>query len=820
MEKEKTLHTITAEELKKRIQIHLKYSLCKQESEANKEHLFTALALAVRDFCVDGMFKTAARHSKKDPKRVYYLSVEYLIGRLLENNLHNFGIYHLLDEIKLNNDIPLKSVLDAEYDPALGNGGLGRLAACFMDSMATLGLPGYGYGINYQFGLFRQQFENGYQKESADSWLDRSSPWQIERGDRLCKIPLHGRIEYKEKNGMRVPHWVDYDEIYGIPYDMPIVGFEGKSVNYIRLYSAKASSNLDFGIFNEGNYLDAVDKKIEVETISKVLYPSDSSEKGRYLRLMQQYFFVACSISDILRRFEEDHTDFHKLPEKDDIQMNDTHPTLAIVELMRILIDEKNLPFDEAWEITTKTMAYTNHTLLPEALEKWPVAMFEKLLPRHLMIIYDINDWLMKEVQDKYPGDFGKMSRMSLIEEGLSKQIRMANLAIAGSFSVNGVARLHTNLIETKLVPDFYQMTPEKFNNKTNGITQRRWLLDCNMPLANLISSHIGDNWITDLNHLHQLEAFLDDDDFMSSLSQIKLKNKEILRDFISQKTGILVDTHSIFDVQAKRIHEYKRQLLNALHIILEYLQIVEDGIDLPYPKTYIFAGKAAPGYEMAKLIVKFINNISEVINKDERTKGQIKVVFIPDYKVSVAEKIFPASEVSEQISTAGFEASGTGNMKFMLNGALTIGTLDGANIEIREEVGGENFHLFGLKAEEIARRQKEGTHRPWDYYNMDERIKRVMDAVSSNRFCPDEPGIFQPIFQHIMFNDYYMTLADFASYLEVHHELTKNYLNQKEWNKKSLINIARSGKFSSDRTICEYARDIWHVQSTLDEEK
>ncbi|MDD4520003.1 MAG: glycogen/starch/alpha-glucan phosphorylase [Alphaproteobacteria bacterium] len=820
MEKEKTLHTITAEELKKRIQIHLKYSLCKQESEANREHLFTALALAVRDFCVDGMFKTAARHSKKDPKRVYYLSVEYLIGRLLENNLHSFGIYHLLDEIKLNNDIPLKSVLDAEYDPALGNGGLGRLAACFMDSMATLGLPGYGYGINYQFGLFRQQFENGYQKESADSWLDRSSPWQIERGDRLCKILLHGHIEYKEKNGMRVPHWVDCDEIYGIPYDMPIVGFEGKSVNYIRLYSAKASSNLDFGIFNEGNYLDAVDKKIEVETISKVLYPSDSSEKGRYLRLMQQYFFVACSISDILRRFEEDHTDFHKLPEKAVIQMNDTHPTLAIVELMRILIDEKNLPFDEAWEITTKTMAYTNHTLLPEALEKWPVAMFEKLLPRHLMIIYDINDWLMKEVQDKYPGDFGKMSRMSLIEEGLSKQIRMANLAIAGSFSVNGVAKLHTNLIETKLVPDFYQMTPEKFNNKTNGITQRRWLLDCNMPLANLISSRIGDKWITDLNHLHQLEAFLEDEDFMTSLSQIKLKNKEILRDFISQKTGILVDTHSIFDVQAKRIHEYKRQLLNALHIILEYLQIVEDGIDLPYPKTYIFAGKAAPGYEMAKLIVKFINNVAKVINNDERTKGQIKVVFIPDYKVSVAEKIFPASEVSEQISTAGFEASGTGNMKFMLNGALTIGTLDGANIEIREEVGGENFYLFGLNAEEIARCQKEGTHRPWDYYNMDERIKRVMDAVSSNRFCPNEPGIFQPIFQHIMFNDYYMTLADFASYLEVHHELTKNYLNQKEWNKKSLINIARSGKFSSDRTICEYARDIWHVQSTLDEEK
>jgi glycogen phosphorylase len=820
MEKNSTnTRKITVEELTDRIKFHLKYSLCKQEKEATKEHLFTALALAVRDFCVDGMFKTAARHQKKNTKRIYYLSLEYLIGRLLQNNLHNFEMYQLLDKVKLDNPIPLKEVLDSEYDPALGNGGLGRLAACFMDSMATLGLPGYGYGINYQFGLFRQQFENGWQKESADSWLDRSSPWQIERGDRSCTVKINGRIEYQEKNGQRVPVLVGADEIIGIPYDMPIVGFGGQTVNYIRLYAAKASSDLDFGIFNQGNYVEAVEKKIKVETISKVLYPSDSSETGRYLRLLQQYFFVACSISDILRRFFEDYQDLEQLPEKAVIQLNDTHPTLAIAELMRILMDEHDLPFDKAWDITTRTMAYTNHTLLPEALEKWPVSFFEKILPRHLMIIYEINDWLMKQVQTRYPGDFGKMSRMSLIEEGMTKKVRMANLAIAGSFSVNGVAALHTKLIETKLVPDFYQMMPEKFNNKTNGITQRRWLLDSNQPLSNFISSHIGDEWIVDLNHLRKLEAFIDDEDFLRRFLQIKQQNKEELQSYIFKKTGITVCNDSIFDVQAKRIHEYKRQLLNALAIVYEYLQIIQDGEDLIHPKTYFFAGKAAPGYEMAKLIIKFINNVAQTVNNDPRVKDQLKVVFIPDYKVSVAEQIFPASEISEQISTAGFEASGTGNMKFMLNGALTIGTLDGANIEIREEVGGDNFYLFGLNAEEVAKQQKEGSHKPWDYYNADLRVKRVMDTIASNFFCPDEPGIFQPIFQDIMFNDYYMLLADFASYIEIKRQASKNYKDRLGWAKKSLLNVARSGKFSSDRTITEYARDIWHVSSTLDDE-
>ena len=688
-----------------------------------------------------------------------------------------------------------------------------------MDSMATLGLPGYGYGINYQFGLFRQQFENGWQKESADSWLDRSSPWQIERGDRSCTVKVNGRIEYQEKNGQRVPVLVGADEIIGIPYDMPIVGFGGKTVNYIRLYSAKASSDLDFGIFNQGNYVEAVEKKIKVETISKVLYPSDSSETGRYLRLLQQYFFVSCAISDILRRFFEDHQNLELLPEKAVIQLNDTHPTLAIAELMRILMDEHELPFDKAWDITTRTMAYTNHTLLPEALEKWPVSFFEKILPRHLMIIYEINDWLMKQVQTRYPGDFGKMSRMSLIEEGMTKKVRMANLAITGSFSVNGVAALHTKLIETNLVPDFYQMMPEKFNNKTNGITQRRWLLDCNQPLSNFISSHIGDEWITDLNHLRKLEAFIDDERFLQRFLEIKRQNKEEFQGYIAQKTGITVETDSIFDVQAKRIHEYKRQLLNALAIVHEYLQIVQDGEELIHPKTYFFAGKAAPGYEMAKLIIKFINNVAQTVNNDPRVKGQIKVVFIPDYKVSVAEKIFPASEISEQISTAGFEASGTGNMKFMLNGALTIGTLDGANIEIREEVGGENFYLFGLNADEVAKQQKEGSHKPWDYYNADPRVKRVMDTIASNFFCPDEPGIFQPIFQDIMFNDYYMLLADFASYIEIKLQACKNYKDRLGWARKSLLNVARSGKFSSDRTITQYAQDIWHVSSTLEEE-
>ena len=810
----------TAKDLQHLIEWHLKYSLCKRVCEAHKEHLFTALALAVRDLCVDGMFKTAARHSAKNPKRVYYLSLEYLLGRLLPNNLYNFEIMDLLDEVKLDNPIPLKDVIDCEYDPALGNGGLGRLAACILDSIATQGLPGYGYGINYQFGLFKQYFENGWQKERADAWLDRSSPWQIERADRSHLMQLGGRIEYVEKDGMREPRWVDTKQLIGIPFDMPIVGYSGKTVNYLRLFSARAVNTLDIEVFNKGGYVEAVEKNITAETISKVLYPSDDVESGRYLRLIQQYFFCSCVINDILRRFTETHLDMKQLPEKVAIQLNDTHPTLAIVELMRVLLDVYHLDWQEAFDTVRKTMAYTNHTLLPEALEKWPVHMFEKFLPRHLLIIYEINEWLMKQVRDKYPGDTNKLYHMSIIEEGHEKKIRMAHLAIVGSFSVNGVAELHSELVKHNLMPDFYDMWPEKFNNKTNGVTPRRWLLEANQGLSKLISSQIGDGWITNLSELRRLEPLVSDKKFLKKLDAIKHENKKRLAKLIDETTGVQVDTNSIFDCQVKRIHEYKRQFLNILHVVHQYLDIVENGKQMIHPKTYIFGGKAAPSYETAKLIIKFINNVANVVNNDPRVNGQLKVVFIPDYKVSSAEIIIPASDISEQISTAGYEASGTGNMKFTMNGALTVGTLDGANIEIREEVGAENFYLFGLTAEEVEGRHMRNSHQPWDYYNSDSRIKRVIDSLTDGTFTPNEDkNLFAPLAQNIMFKDYYMLLADFDSYTAVQDKISEDYLNREEWCKKALLNIARSGKFSIDRTVAEYAKEIWNVHSSEDGE-
>ncbi len=814
MTEKQSTHKITAAELQRRIEWHIKYSLSKRVCEADKDHLFTALAMAVRDLCIDSMFETAARHEAKDPKRIYYLSLEYLLGRLLPNNLYNFEIMDLLDEVHLDNPIPLKEVLDCEYDPALGNGGLGRLAACILDSIASQGMPGYGYGINYQFGLFKQYFENGWQKERADSWLERSSPWQIERADRSCLVQINGHVVYEEKNGVREPHWVGTNQLLGVPYDMPIVGYGGKTVNYLRLFAARSTNVLDIEVFNRGGYVEAVEKNIQVETISKVLYPSDAVEQGKFLRLMQQYFFTSCVINDIMRRFLENHTDFNLLPEKVAIQLNDTHPTLAIVELMRVLLDVYRLDWNQAFDITRRTMAYTNHTLLPEALEKWPVSLFEKHLPRHLGIIYEINDHLMKEVMERFPGDNGRLSRVSLIEEGPQKQIRMANLAITGSHSVNGVAEIHTKLLETKLVPDFYEMWPEKFNNKTNGVTPRRWILDSNEGLSKFITDRIGKEWITDLSSIKKLEQFVDDDSSLDKLHRIKFENKKRLAALIDCTTGIHVNPDTIFDCQVKRIHEYKRQLLNALHIVYEYLKIVEDGVLLPIGKTYIFGGKAAPSYDFAKLIIKFINNIAKVVNNDPRVKDQLKVVFIPDYKVSVAEVVFPGSDISEQISTAGFEASGTSNMKFMMNGALTLGTLDGANVEILEEVGKENFYLFGMTAEEVSQKHASDSYRPWDFYNADAQIRRVMDSITSGLFTPNEDkNLFAPIFQNIMFRDYYMLLGDFNSYCEAHDKIRTDYLNHLAWEKKALINIARSGKFSIDRTVAEYARDIWHVK-------
>lgn len=810
------LPKVTAQMIAEKIERLMKYTLCKQVCEASKEDLFTALALAVREIAVESMYATASRYSRQNPKRIYYLSVEYLLGRSLVNNLDNLGIHDLLDQVKLDNPIPLRDVIDCEYDPALGNGGLGRLAACFIDSMATLGLPGYGYGLNYQFGLFKQVFENGYQKELADSWMERSSPWQIERADRACNVPIYGRVVYEEVNGERRPHWVDTETIVGVPYDMPIVGFGGKTVNYLRLFSARSSSELDIKTFNEGGYIKAVEKKIKSETISKVLYPSDAVEAGKELRLVQQYFFVSCAISDIMRRFLEQNTDLCDFPKKAAIQLNDTHPTLAIAELMRVLMDIHGLDWDTAWEITEKTMGYTNHTLLPEALERWSVSLLERVVPRHLAIIYDINDRLMKQVSQKYPGDVGKLSRMSIIEEGDAKKVRMGNLAIVGSHSINGVAAIHSELVKKNLAPDFYEMWPERFNNKTNGITPRRWLLSANPELADLISSKIGREWITHLDRLTEIAPYATDSDFVRSFFQIKKSNKEKLAKIILNTTGNVVDTDSLFDVQVKRMHEYKRQLLNALNIIYDYLQITEDGFSLPSPRTFILGGKAAPSYDFAKLVIKLFNNLSKVINNDPRVKDQMKVVFIPDYKVSIAERVFPAADVSEQISTAGFEASGTGNMKFMLNGALTVGTLDGANVEIREEVGEENFYLFGLTTPEVKKIHEDGSHKPWDLYNSDTRIRRIMDALSSNMFSPGEPGIFKPIFQNIMTSDYYLLLADVGSYIDTQAKVGKDFLNKASWGKKAILNVAHSGKFSSDRTIAEYAKDIWDVKPVL----
>ena len=808
---------ITAEDLQALIEWHIKYSLSKQVSEAHKSHLFTALALAVKDLAIDGMFKTANRN-KKAKKRVYYLSLEYLLGRLLVNNLSNFGILDLLDQIHLDNPIPLREVIEEEPDPALGNGGLGRLAACILDAMATEDLPGYGYGINYQFGLFKQYFENGWQKERADSWLETASPWQIERGDRACLVPIAGEIIYEEKQGHRIPRWVNTRQIIGVPYDMPVVGFGGKTVNYLRLYAAKATNTLDLDLFNKGGYVDAVEENIKVETISKVLYPSDNIAQGKFLRLMQQYFFVSCVLNDILRRFSEEHLPFDELPNKVVLQLNDTHPTLAIAELMRLLIDVYGLEWDRAWKITRGCMAYTNHTLLPEALEKWPVSLFEKVIPRHLLIIYEINEWLMHEVRQKYPNDNAKLARMSLIEEGAEKQVRMANLAITGSFSVNGVAEIHTELVKHKLVPDFYDLWPEKFNNKTNGVTPRRWLLQADPDLAGFITKHIGDKWITKLDELRKLEPLAKDESALKEINAIQHKNKERLAEYIEQTMGITLNPHAIFDCQVKRIHEYKRQLLNAFHIMHQYLSFVEDGIEPTHPKVYIFGGKAAPSYDFAKLTIKLINNIANVVNNDKRLKDQLKVVFIPDYKVSNAELIIPAADVSEQISTAGFEASGTSNMKLAMNGALTVGTLDGANVEILREVGEENFYLFGLTAEEVAKRHQSGAHKPWDYYNNDSNIKRVMDSLQSGFWAKHEDKeLFAPIFQNIMFKDFYLLLADFESYCTIQEKISEDFKDRFLWGRKSLFNIARSGIFSIDRTVAEYARDIWHVSPVKD---
>jgi starch phosphorylase len=797
---------------------HVTYSLGERVNELGPDEILQALALAVRDPMLETLLATEQRYQQAGAKRVYYLSLEFLIGRSLRNNLMNLGLWETARSVLGKLGFDLAGVEDREIDAALGNGGLGRLAACFLDSIATLGLPGFGYGINYEFGMFKQDIRNGEQVERPDNWRTFSSPWMIERPQEAILVPLQGRVEHtQDRFGNYNPMWLDWKIVIGVPHDMPVVGYGGRTVNYLRLYSARASQDVDISIFNQGDYLQAVHQQVMSETISKVLYPSDTVAAGRELRLTQEYFLVACAVRDIIRRYKSEHKTFDQFPDKVAIQLNDTHPSLTVAELMRTLVDENDLDWDNAWEITTAVCGYTNHTLLPEALEKWPVSLFEKVLPRHLEVIYEINRRFLDRVSKRWPGDTDRLKRMSLIDEGETKQVRMANLAITGSHSINGVAAVHSELVKTELVPDFYALWPERFNNKTNGVTQRRWLLSANPGLAGLITEAIGDRWITDLDRLRDLERFAGDSSFQERFIAINRRNKDRVGQVIQDTVGETVDCDSLFDIHAKRIHEYKRQLLNVLHIVHEYVALADDGQIPAQPRTYIFAGKSAPGYRAAKQIIRLINDVADLINRDSRAHKHMKVAFVPDYRVTLAEVLMPAADLSEQISTAGTEASGTGNMKFALNGCLTIGTLDGANIEIREEVGAENIFIFGLTVPQVRELKAARSYRPWDIYQRSAGVRRVMDAFKKSRFCPTSPGRHDWVFQKLLAdNEQYLHLADLESYLQTHEAAGRLFCDRAAWAAKAILNVARIGKFSSDRTIREYAKDIWTIRPVL----
>ena len=792
---------------------HIRYTLAKPRAQLRKRDWYSATAFAVRDLLVDKMLATRARVERNDVKRVYYLSLEFLIGRSLENNLHNLGIIETCRELLAQHGIDLQALFDEEPDAALGNGGLGRLAACFLDSMATLDMPGYGYGINYEFGLFRQEIRDGYQIEQPDAWQSETSPWLIPRPEKSCLIPVFGRIEHRHaRDGTYRPRWVDQRTLVGVPSDLPIAGYGGRTVNFVRLFAAHASDQFDVRIFNSGDYVKAVEQKILSETLSKILYPSDAIEAGRELRLLQEYFFVACAIRDILRGFLRRGHDLRDFPAKAALQLNDTHPTLAIAELMRLLVDEHGLAWDAAFDLTRAAVAFTNHTLMPEALERWPLAMMQRVIPRHLQIILEINQRFLDHASVVWAGDAAKLRRNSIVDDQNGGEVRMAHLAIIGSHSINGVSELHSELVKTRLVPDFYALWPARFNNKTNGVTQRRWLLMANPGLAGLLKRTIGDSWITGLDGLHQIEQYAEDEAFHAEFAAIKRANKERLATTIHRLLQIDLDPASLFDVQAKRIHEYKRQLLMVFGIVHQYLRLVDDHIEPAAPRSYVMAGKAAPGYWAAKMTVKLVNCIADVINNDARTHGLIKVAFVPDYRVSLAERIIPAADLSEQISTAGREASGTGNMKFAMNGALTIGTLDGANIEIRDAVGAENIFIFGLTAPAIEQLVERNEYKPRDYYESDPRLRRVLDELADDRFCPHEPGLFRWIRDALLDHDPYLVLADFAAYIDTQQTIAREFGERRYWTKKAILNVARIGRFSSDRTIREYARDIWQL--------
>ena len=808
--------TINKDELKKTIVFNVKSIYRKTIDEATPAMVYQAVALAVKDMIIDRWIATHKEYDKQDAKIVYYMSMEFLTGRFLGNNIISLCEQKEIEEALSELGFDLNSIEDQERDPALGNGGLGRLAACFLDSLASLGYPAYGCGIRYRYGMFKQQIRDGYQIEVPDEWLKDGYPFEIRRAEYATEVKFGGYVE-TEWDGKR-NHFVQkgYQSVMAVPYDIPIVGYGNNVVNSLRIWDAQPVNTFNLSEFDKGDYQKAVEQENLAKTIVEVLYPNDNHYSGKELRLKQQYFFISASVQRAIKKYKEKHDDIHKFYEKASFQLNDTHPTVAVAELMRILLDEENLEWDEAWEITTKTCAYTNHTIMAEALEKWPIELFSRLLPRVYQIVEEINRRFVAQIQQRYPGDNEKIRRMAIIYDG---QVRMAYLAIVGSFSVNGVAKLHTEILEKQELRDFYEMMPEKFNNKTNGITQRRFLLHGNPLLADWVTDKIGNEWITDLSNIKKLSVYVDDEKCQQEFMNIKYQNKIRLAKYIKEHNGIDVDPRSIFDVQVKRLHEYKRQLMNILHVMYLYNQLKDNpNMDI-VPRTFIFGAKAAAGYKRAKLTIKLINSVADVINNDKSINGKIKVVFIEDYRVSNAELIFSAADVSEQISTASKEASGTGNMKFMLNGALTIGTMDGANVEMAEEVGKDNMFIFGASADEIINLENNGGYNPMDIFNNDQDIRRVLMQLINGYYSPQDPELFRDIYNSLLNTqssdraDTYFILKDFRSYAEAHKKIDQAYRDEKWWARTAMLNTASAGKFSSDRTIEEYVRDIWHLE-------
>ena len=807
------MHKTAPLKFEKEIIDELKYTMARDQVTASRREWWIATSMAIQRMVIERMMKTLAVHNEQNVRRVYYMSMEFLMGRLFANNMIAAGVFNQVNEALDNLGHPLEETRDEEYDMALGNGGLGRLAACFLDSLATLDLPAVGYGIHYQYGLFKQEFRKGYQVELPDAWIQYGSPWEIVRPSHRQEVPVYGHVETMGDGlGHTRSVWVGFRKLIGVPYDIPIPGYGTETVNFLRLWESKAPEEFDFDAFNRGGYEEAVRQKNMAETISKVLYPNDNTEAGKELRLLQQYFFTACSLRDIIRRFQKDNSDWSKFPEKVAIQLNDTHPSISIPELQRLLVDDYDLPWAQAWSIVTRTFAYTNHTLLPEALEKWSVALLRKVLPRHLQIIFEINKSFLEEVEKKWPGDVEKKRVLSLIEENHEQMVRMGHLSVVGSHSVNGVAALHTKLVKSDLFPEFDAVYPGRINNKTNGITPRRWLVACNPRLSDLITRTIGAGWERNLDLLRKLEPHADDAEFREEFMAVKQANKVKLAQRILDECGVAVDPSAIFDVQIKRLHEYKRQHLNLLHILWLYRRLLKDPHLAIPPRVFIFAAKAAPGYDTAKLIIKAINAVGAKINGDKRIKDKLKVAFMPNYRVSLAQRIVPAADLSEQISTAGKEASGTGNMKLALNGAITIGTLDGANVEILEEVGQDNIFIFGRTVEEVRALVAAG-YDPQKFYGSDPELAAIIDWLGTDYFTTDEGShVLAPLRDNLLYHDPYLCLADFKSYCEAQEKVSAAYQDKPRWGKMAVLNTARVGKFSSDRTTREYARDIWHL--------